>query len=664
MKRILESILNCIARLWLGFLLIILCSGTLLYINRPKNNNSSSRKPEVAILTISSRTVMEDFLKGCRDLFFEHGYEDGKNIDFHFYNPQGDLPTANMMADDIIQRNPALVITASTPMLQIMANRNRSGIVRHIFGLVTDPFSAIEDLDRNNPEQHPAHIGGYGSFQPVERLFDQMLILQPGLKKVGTIRNAGEACSEATFNKAKDYCKAKGIELIDFTVESPAAVQEAVKAVIDSDVEAIWIGGDNTVEAAIELVVNEADKAGLPVFTHSPTHLKFGTAISLGADYYEVGRITAKLAVDVLEGKTTLKNQKVENKVPELLAINEAKLKNFTTRPAALAKLIKSASLIVDAQGKVVNKVKTTKKPVRSKRLAKIHMIAYNYSIPCENAEEGFLEGLTEAGFKEGRDFKLKRANGAGDMATLSLLVDAAVSDNTNLIACFSTPALQTVVARARNIPAVYSFVASGVIAGAGESATKHKKNITGVDVLSPVDETLLLLKKYFPEIKKIGFIFTSGSSSSEYYVTLMTESAKKHGFELVQRSCGSSMEASESFLAVLQENVDAIVQIPDNNVYAAFENLVMQCEKTKVPLFCNSSAFVKKGACLALATDYRACGKQSAKLAARILHGEKPANIPFEKPDKKVLYINKKAFAKLALKLPEELLEKADKIF
>ena len=661
MKRILESIFNCIIRLWLGILLIVLCSGTLLYLNRSKNNSSGLKKLEVAILTITSRTVMEDFLKGCRDLFSDRGYEDGKNINFRFYNPQGDLPTANMMADDILQRKPALVITASTPMLQIMANRNRNGTVKHVFGLVTDPFSAIESLDRNNPSQHPAHIGGYGSFQPVERLFDQMLSLRPGLKRVGTIRNAGEACSVATFNKAKDYCKAKGIELIDFTVESPAAVKEAAKAVIDSDIEAVWIGGDNTVEAAIELVVNEADKAGLPVFTHSPTHLKLGTAISLGADYYEVARITAKLAVDVLEGKATLKNHKVENKVPELLAINEAKLKKFTTRPAALVKLAKNASLTVDSQGKVVNRVK---KPVRSKRLAEIHMIAYNYSVPCESAEEGFLEGLTEAGFKEGRDFKLKRANGAGDMATLSLLVDAAVSDNTNLIASFSTPALQTVIARARNIPAVYSFVASGVIAGAGESAAKHKKNITGVDVLSPVDETLLLLKKYFPEIKKIGFIFTSGSSSSEYYVILMTEAAKKHGFELVQQSCGSSMEASESFRAVLQENVDAIVQIPDNNVYAAFENLVMQCEKAKIPLFCNSSAFVNKGACLALATDYRACGKQSAKLAARILHGENPANIPFEKPDKKVLYINKKAFEKLGIKLPEELLKKADKTF
>ena len=659
-----KKIINCVSRLWLGAFLIAGCSGVLLYLSRPHSNTSSSEKLEVAILTISSRTVMEDFLKGCRDLFFERGYEDGKNIEFKFYNPQGDLTVASMMADDILQRSPSVVITASTPMLQVMANKNRNGIVRHVFGLVTDPFSAVEGFDRNHPEQHPDHIGGYGSFQPVESLFNQMLDLKPGLKKVGTVRNAGEACSEATFKKAKSFCESKGIELIDFTVESPAAVKEAIKAVIESDVEAIWIGGDNTVEAAIELVVNEGDKVGLPVFTHSPTHLKFGTAISLGADYYEVAQITAKLAVDVLEGKATLKNQKIVNKVPELLALNESKLKKFATNFKALAELVKQASVIIDSKGDVLNLSAPEKKPVITKRLPKVHMIAYNYSIPCEDAQEGFLEGLKENGFIAGTDFKLKRANGAGDMMSLGMLVDAAVSDNADLIASFSTPALQTVVARGKDVPAVYSFVASGVIAGAGKSVTDHNKQITGVDVLSPIDKTLLLIKKYFPSIKKIGFVFTAGSSSTEHYVKVITESAQKHGFELVMRSCGSTVEVSNSFRSVLEENVDAIVQIPDNNIFAAFENIINLCSKAQIPLFCNSSAFVEKGSCLALATDYRACGKQSAKLAVRILNGENPKNIPFEKPEKEVLYINKKVFARLKINVPDELLKKANKVF
>jgi len=659
-----KMILNCISRLWIGILLISICTAVLLYLSKPQSKKTSSEIPEVAILTISSRTVMEDFLEGCLALLSERGYEDGKNIKLKFYNPQGDLPTANLMADDIVQRKPALVITASTPMLQVMASRNKNGSVLHVFGLVTDPFSAVEVFDRNQPSDHPEHIGGYGSFQPVENLFDQMLLLNPELKKVGTVRNGGEACSEATFNKAKKYCELKGIKLIDFTVENPAAVLEAVKAVLEADVEAIWIGGDNTVESAIELVVNEADKAHLPVFTHSPTHLKFGTAISLGADYFEVARITTALAVDVLEGKKTLENHKIVNKVPELLALNESKLKKFTTNFKNLSDLKKKAVLIVNSEGEVVNLSKPENHSVVSKKMPKLHIIAYNYSIPCENAQEGFLDGLKENGFVENKNFELNRANGAGDMATLSLLVDAAVTDNSDLIACFSTPALQTVVARGKNIPAVYSFVASGVIAGAAKSLTNHKENITGVDVLAPINKTLLLLKKYFPEIKKIGFVYTAGASNSEHYEKLMTKYADLNGFELVKRSCGSTIEVTESIRSVLNENVDAIVQISDNNVFASFENLIYQCEKAGVPLFCNSSVFVEKGACLALATDYYSCGKQSAKLAARVLNGENPKNIPIEEPAEEVLYINKKIFRDLGMKVPDELLKKADKIF
>lgn len=359
MRLIFKHLYNCLCRLWLGLVLIVGCSALLLFLN--KTDQSTSKTPEIAILTISSRLVMENFLDGCNELFTERGYENGKNIKIRFYNPEGDLPTANMMADDIIQRQPALVMTASTPMLQVMANRNHRGTVRHVFGLVTDPFSALEGLDRKHPRKHPDWLGGYGSFQPVERLFDLMLKLRPKLKKVGTIRNAGEACSEATFNKAKAYCQAKGIELVDITVDSPAAVQEAVKAVLEDDIEAIWIGGDNTVEAAIELVTNEASKTNIPVFTHSPSHLKFGTAISLGANYTKVGKVVADLAIDVLEGKKTLKNMEIINLVPELMALNKAKLERYATDFAELDKLEKHANITVDAKGNLVNHMEKKK---------------------------------------------------------------------------------------------------------------------------------------------------------------------------------------------------------------------------------------------------------------------------------------------------------------
>lgn len=657
-----KRFLDIIRRLWLGILLILLCAGTLLHLDK-KKSRTSLRKTEVAILIISSRPVMEDFLRACRATLARRGYVEGKTLKLDVYNPQGDLSTANTMADDIIQRKPDLVITASTPMLQVMANRNRNGRVRHVFGLVTDPFSAVDSLDRDNPSNHPAHLGGYGTFQPVESIFDMMLELRPDLQKVGTIRNAGEACSEATFLKAKEYCKTKNIELKDITVENSAEVLEATRAVIASNVEALWIGGDNTVEAAIELVTAEANKAGIPVFTHSPIHLKSGTAISLGADYYVVGEITAELAADILDGKKKLEDHVIENKVPELLAMNTKMLHNFTTRPEALKRLQKKAEVIIDPKGNVVDRTKK-EEIIPAKSLPKIHMITYNYSISSENAQNGFLEGLKEAGLKKGQDFKLKQVNAAGDMPNLALLVDAAVSDQADLIATFSTPALQTAMKRVSEIPIVYSFVASGVIAGAGKSDTDHRKNITGVDVRSPIEGLLRLIRKNFPQIQKIGFVYTAGVTSSEFYVNLMKQGAKENKFELVTRACSSSMEVSETMRAVLSENVDAVVQIADNNVLAAFETIIVLCDKHKVPLFCNASAFVEKGACLALATDYYDCGRQSAKLAVEVLNGKNPGKIPFEKPKDTVLFINKKICKKLNLDIPKTLLKKADKVF
>src|SRR2546429_9618837 len=71
-------------------------------------------------------------------------------------------------------------------------------------------------------------------------------------------------------------------------------------------------------------------------------------------------------------------------------------------------------------------------------------------------------------------------------MATVSALVDNAVSQKCDLLVAFSTPTLQAAIQRAGDVPVVFVYVANGVIAGAGRSRTGHLPNVTGVDFTSP----------------------------------------------------------------------------------------------------------------------------------------------------------------------------------
>lgn len=121
----------------------------------------------------------------------------------------------------------------------------------------------------------------------------------------------------------------------------------------------------------------------------------------------------------------------------------------------------------------------------------KLYFIQYNDVIDVKDAQAGVLEGLAESGLEDGRDYQVEILNAQGDMATVSALVDAAITAHADMLITFSTPMLQAALRRAQNVPVVYNYVASGLKAGAGKSNTDHAPNVTGVSLLPANDEAL-----------------------------------------------------------------------------------------------------------------------------------------------------------------------------
>ena len=107
--------------------------------------------------------------------------------------------------------------------------------------------------------------------------------LNPGLKNVGVVWNPAESNSLAFTRAAREVCKAMGINLLEATVDNSAGVLEAAHSVIARGHQAIWVGGDVSVSAAIDTVVAAARKAGIPVFSITPGKSDRGTLFDVGA---------------------------------------------------------------------------------------------------------------------------------------------------------------------------------------------------------------------------------------------------------------------------------------------------------------------------------------------------------------------------------------------
>lgn len=307
-------------------LMVILSIILLLIVAERKKPRTAESPKRIALFKYSSRQTLDDTERGYIDGLAARGYVDGGKIELTLYNSQNDLPTANTVASGIVNGGFDMVITASTPALQVMANANKEGKLIHIFGTVTDPFAAGVGLDRDNPLVRPKHLAGAGTFQPVEKAFLIAREMNPDLKKVGVVWCLSESCSEACVLIARRVCDSLGITLVESTVDSSIGVMEAAQALVAKGVEAIWIGGDNTVEIAADMVIKAANGGKIPVFTNNTDHPALGAMFGIGANYYEVGLNVGNIAADVLEGKDPA-TISVENVVPERLIINGSALK-------------------------------------------------------------------------------------------------------------------------------------------------------------------------------------------------------------------------------------------------------------------------------------------------------------------------------------------------
>lgn len=331
-------------KLWPPILIIIAISAVLILAeSKKKRERTVEKQSKVAIFKFSSRKTLDDTEKGYIDGLAEKGFVDGQKIAITRYNAENDLPTAYTIASAIISHKFDMVITASTPAMQVMAKANKQGKILHLFGAVTDPFNSGVGIDRNDQFSRPGWLTGTGTFQPVKKAFLIAKAMNPELKKVGVVWCTGETCSEACVRIARQVCDSLSIELDEVTVDNSTGVYEAAKALVSKGVEAIWIGGDNTVEVAAGMVIKAGNEGNIPVFTNNTDHPSQGALFGLGANYYQVGLYVGHMAAKILQGESPA-GFSVENVVPEKLVFSGSQAQKFKQKSWIINDKLKKAA--------------------------------------------------------------------------------------------------------------------------------------------------------------------------------------------------------------------------------------------------------------------------------------------------------------------------------
>jgi putative ABC transport system substrate-binding protein len=277
-------------------------------------------------------------------------------------------------------------------------------------------------------------------------------------------------------------------------------------------------------------------------------------------------------------------------------------------------------------------------------------------------ARKGFIDELAAQGYG-GDKVLYDLQNAQGDFATAQAIAQKFVNNKVDLILAIATPTAQATANVTTEIPILITAVTDPVAAGLVESIEAPGTNVTGTSDLTPVYSQLKLLQDIVPKAKRIGVLYNPGETNSLVQLDLARAAAKELGLTIIEGPVSGSSGVHQSAQALIGR-VDAIYVPTDNTVVSALESVIMVAETAKLPIIAGETDSVARGALATVSLDYYSLGRQTGKMAVRILKGSAdPATMPIEYLEEVSLVLNLDAAKRMGDMLPGEMLETANEI-
>ncbi len=252
--------------------------------------------PQVAITSIVDHPALNAVRDGVKDVLAENGYS-GDKVKIVFQNAQGQPATATQIARKFVGDSPNVIVAISTPSAQAAIAATKS--IPIVFSAVTDPVAAKLVPDAEKPG---GNVTGASDRAPLGEQIDLIREMTPNAKTIGLLFNPGEANSVVSVTQFKEIAAQKGYATVDGPATKSSDVQAATRTLVGK-ADVIYVPTDNTIISALESAVGVANSAKIPLYTGDTDSVGRGALASLGVNYYELGKQTGELVVEILKGK-------------------------------------------------------------------------------------------------------------------------------------------------------------------------------------------------------------------------------------------------------------------------------------------------------------------------------------------------------------------------
>ena len=277
----------------------------------------------------------------------------------------------------------------------------------------------------------------------------------------------------------------------------------------------------------------------------------------------------------------------------------------------------------------------------------------------------GFLQGMRELGYVEGRNFVMewrfaeakaeRYVEFAAELARLK--VDVVVTG--------APQAVRPMQQAAPQIPIVMGISTDPVGSGFAASLARPGGNITGIasSLEDSSPKQLELLVAAVPNMVRLGLLTTSMSPAYAAVLKRIQVSAQQARLTLVTADARNGNELAAAFATLSKGRAQAVIVPSDVLFNLNRDKIAALAISHRLPSMFGVREYVEAGGLMSYGESFREFFRRAASYVDKIIKGAKPGDLPIEQPSRFYLTINRKTARALGITIPQSLLGRADEV-
>ena len=276
-----------------------------------------------------------------------------------------------------------------------------------------------------------------------------------------------------------------------------------------------------------------------------------------------------------------------------------------------------------------------------------------------------FQQGLSEAGYVEGKNLAVEYRWANGQFDQLPALASDLVRQQVTVIAVVTPIAALAAKKATTSIPIVFALGSDPVKDGLVASLNRPGGNITGATFFTNLlsAKRLDLLHRVVPNANVIAVLLNPKNANVELEKQETQEAARPLGLQLVLLQASSEREIDDAVASLIKQRAAALIVSGDVFFFDQREQIAELAARHDIPTSCPFRNQSVAGCLMSYGASLSDTLRQAGNYVGRVLKGEKPADLPVQQPTKFELVVNLKTAKALGVTIPPDVLATADEV-